>query len=97
MPRDESQLVYGELLFRQARWHTTLLRRFLYVIDSKRALSFGEVPLRIYLCAQPQNSCVPVTQCDKIRRSVACRAAWELSLIFELAAAISLQPSRNGQ
>jgi hypothetical protein len=29
-----------------------------YVIDSKRALSFGEVPLRIYLCAQPQNACV---------------------------------------
>jgi hypothetical protein len=39
-------------------WHTALLRRFPYVIDSKRALSFGEVPLRIYLCAQPQNACV---------------------------------------
>jgi len=36
------QPVYGELLFRQATWHATLLRPFLYVIDSKRALSFGE-------------------------------------------------------
>jgi hypothetical protein len=34
--------VYGELLFRQATWHATLLHPFLYVIDSKRAPNFGE-------------------------------------------------------
>jgi hypothetical protein len=34
--------VYGELLFRRATWHETLLHPFLYVIDFKRALSFGE-------------------------------------------------------
>src|SRR5260370_40309392 len=34
--------VYGELLIRQATGHATLLHPFLYVIDSKRALSFGE-------------------------------------------------------
>jgi hypothetical protein len=34
--------VYGELLFRQATWDATLLHPFLYVIDFKRALSFGE-------------------------------------------------------
>ena len=34
--------VYGELLFRQATWHATLLHPFLYVIDFKRALNFGE-------------------------------------------------------
>ena len=34
--------VYGELLFRQATWHATLLHPFLYVIDFKRALGFGE-------------------------------------------------------
>ena len=28
-----AQLVYGELLFRQATWHATLLHPFLYVID----------------------------------------------------------------
>ena len=39
--------VYGELLFRQATWHATLLHPFLYVIDSKRALSFGEAHLCI--------------------------------------------------
>ena len=38
--------VYGELLFRQATRHATLLRPFLYVIDSKRALSFGEAQVR---------------------------------------------------
>jgi hypothetical protein len=30
------------LLIRQATGHATLLHPFLYVIDSKRALSFGE-------------------------------------------------------
>jgi putative transposase len=30
------------LLLRRATWHETLLHRFLYVIDFKRALSFGE-------------------------------------------------------
>jgi hypothetical protein len=34
--------VYGELLLRRATWHGTLLHPFLYVIDFKRALSFGE-------------------------------------------------------
>jgi hypothetical protein len=34
--------VYGELLFRQATWHATLLHPFRYVIDFKRALNFGE-------------------------------------------------------
>jgi hypothetical protein len=34
--------VYGELLIRQVTGHATLLHPFLYVIDSKRALSFGE-------------------------------------------------------
>ena len=34
--------VYGELLLRRATWHETLLHPFLYVIDFKRALSFGE-------------------------------------------------------
>ena len=34
--------VYGELLFRQATRHATLLHPFLYVIDFKRALGFGE-------------------------------------------------------
>jgi hypothetical protein len=34
--------VYGELLFRQATWHATLLHPFLYVLDFKRALGFGE-------------------------------------------------------
>jgi hypothetical protein len=38
----ENLAVYGELLFRQATWHATLLHPFLYVIDSKRALNFGE-------------------------------------------------------
>jgi hypothetical protein len=33
--------VYGELSFRQATWHA-LLHPFLYVIDFKRALNFGE-------------------------------------------------------
>ena len=33
--------VYGELLFRRATRHATLLHPFLYVIDFKRALSFG--------------------------------------------------------
>ena len=37
--------VYSELLIRQATGHATLLHRFLYVIDSKRALSFGEAQL----------------------------------------------------
>ena len=34
--------VYGELLLRQAAWHATLLHPFLYAVDLKRALSFGE-------------------------------------------------------
>ena len=34
--------VYGELLIRQAAWHATLLHPFLYAVDLKRALSFGE-------------------------------------------------------
>ena len=34
--------VHGELLLRRATWHETLLHPFLYVIDFKRALSFGE-------------------------------------------------------
>jgi hypothetical protein len=34
--------VYGELLFDQAKRHATLLHPFLYVIDFKRALNFGE-------------------------------------------------------
>jgi len=34
--------VYGKLLFRQATWHAALLHPFLYVIDFKRALGFGE-------------------------------------------------------
>ncbi len=34
--------VYGELLFYQAERHATLLHLFLYVIDFKRALNFGE-------------------------------------------------------
>src|SRR4029077_14958734 len=38
--------VYGELLFRQATWHATLLHPFLYVIDSKCALKFGEAQLQ---------------------------------------------------
>src|SRR5260370_33239576 len=33
--------VYGELLFRQAKQHATLLTPFRYVIDFKRALGFG--------------------------------------------------------
>jgi hypothetical protein len=33
------------LLFRQATWHATLLHPFLYVIDFKRALGFGEAQL----------------------------------------------------
>jgi hypothetical protein len=37
--------VYGELLIRPATGHATLLHPFLYVIDSKRALSFGEAHL----------------------------------------------------
>jgi hypothetical protein len=37
--------VYGELLLRRATWHETLLHPFLYVIDFKRALSFGEAQL----------------------------------------------------
>lgn len=32
----------GESLFRQATWHATLLHPFLYVIDFKRSLNFGE-------------------------------------------------------
>jgi hypothetical protein len=35
-------LVYGELLIRQAAWHATLLHPFLYVVDLKGALIFGE-------------------------------------------------------
>jgi hypothetical protein len=38
--------VYGELLFRQATWHATLLYPFLYVIDSKCALKLGEAQLQ---------------------------------------------------
>jgi hypothetical protein len=34
--------VTGESLFRQATWHATLLHPFLYVIDFKRSLNFGE-------------------------------------------------------
>ena len=34
--------VYGELLFRQAAWHATLLHPFLYVVDLERALNFDE-------------------------------------------------------
>jgi hypothetical protein len=30
------------LLLRQAAWHATLLHPFLYAVDLKRALSFGE-------------------------------------------------------
>ena len=41
------QPVYGELLFRQATWHATLLHPFLYVIDFKRALGFGEAQVRL--------------------------------------------------
>ena len=37
--------VYGELLIRPASGHATLLHHFLYVIDSKRALSFGEAQM----------------------------------------------------
>jgi len=44
-----SSPVYGELLLRRATWHETLLHPFLYVIDSKQALSFGEAqPLDRY-------------------------------------------------
>jgi hypothetical protein len=39
---DEMLRVPGELLFRVTTGHVTLLRPFLYVIDFKRALSFGE-------------------------------------------------------
>jgi hypothetical protein len=35
------------LLFRQVTWHATLLHHFLYVIDSKRALNFGEAHLSL--------------------------------------------------
>jgi len=49
--------VYGELLFREATWHETLLRPFFYVIDSKRALSFGEAQL--YFCSPPRLASVP--------------------------------------
>jgi hypothetical protein len=49
--------VYGELLFHQATWHARLLHPFLYVIDSKRALGFGE--------AQRKNSIQQFsTQCN---------------------------------
>jgi hypothetical protein len=41
-PRIKAKPVYGELLFRQASWHATLLHPFLYVVDLKRALNFGE-------------------------------------------------------
>jgi hypothetical protein len=34
--------VYGQLLFRQAAWDATLLHPFLYVVDLKCALNFGE-------------------------------------------------------
>jgi hypothetical protein len=34
--------IYGELLFRQAAWHATLLHPFLYVVDLKRVINFGE-------------------------------------------------------
>ena len=40
--RERIEPVYGELLIRPATGHATLLHPFLYVIDSKRALSFGE-------------------------------------------------------
>jgi hypothetical protein len=43
--------VAGELLFRQATWPATLLHPFLYVIDFKRALNFGEAH-RKYLTRQ---------------------------------------------
>jgi hypothetical protein len=36
------QLVFEICRIRQATWHATLLHPFIYVIDSKRALSFGE-------------------------------------------------------
>jgi hypothetical protein len=38
--------VYGELLIRPATGHATLLHPFLCVIDSKRALSFGEAQVK---------------------------------------------------
>jgi len=38
--------VYGELLIRQATGHATLFHPSLYVIDSKRAFSFGEAQHR---------------------------------------------------
>jgi hypothetical protein len=49
--------VYGELLFRQATWRATLLHPFLYVIDSKRALSFGEAQLNIFMRTAPKRLC----------------------------------------
>jgi hypothetical protein len=44
----DPQRVYGELLFRQATWDATLLHPFLRVIDSKRALKFGEAQAQIH-------------------------------------------------
>jgi hypothetical protein len=41
----DPEAVYGELLIRQATGHATLLHPSLYVIDSKRAFSFGEAQL----------------------------------------------------
>jgi hypothetical protein len=49
--------VYGELLFRQATWHAALLHPFLYVIDSKRALSFGEAQPNIFMRTAPKRLC----------------------------------------
>ena len=44
-PARELKPVYGELLLRHAAWHATLLHPFLYAVDLKRALSFGEAQL----------------------------------------------------
>jgi hypothetical protein len=40
--RARSRRCPWQLLFRQATWHATLLHPFLYVIDFKGALNFGE-------------------------------------------------------
>jgi hypothetical protein len=49
--------VYGELSFRQATRHATLLHPFLYVIDFKRALNFREAQALSWRMPQPSMGC----------------------------------------
>jgi hypothetical protein len=51
-------VVYGELLLRRATWHETLLHPFLYVIDFKRALSFGEAHAALASGSQITGQCL---------------------------------------